>query len=401
MSRLEALMPPAETVSYLINLAVAVSLVCGMGLLAARACRHGSAPLRHGILLWALVLILLSPAAVWLAEQNGLALIRVTISEPPARHGASRSDRMAMGVSDAALARQSGPISSVRSETLAAETSPMFAATTERSPSANGRSAISFRENPTPLAWWQVTGSVAALLWAIGTVVGLLWLGCGYLALARFCRRLDPLPTPQQKLLTHQAADAVGLRKLPPVFLSRSAGVPMSIGLRRPAIVLPEGMLREADEDQVQAVLLHEMAHLARRDHWVGLGQRIAAILFWWNPLVHWNCREISDLREEICDNYVVLVQGEGQRLARLLVDLAARVMAGPPLPSTVGVLEPRQAGLTGRVSRLLDKERNVETRMNLRSKVLVFACSLAVLTGMATVAGVRMAYAQPAKRRC
>ena len=182
------------------------------------------------------------------------------------------------------------------------------------------------------------------------------------------------------------------------MFLSRSAGVPV---LDRPAEAgdcPARGNAAEADEEQLQAVLLHEMAHIARRDHWVGVGQRIAAVLFWWNPLVHWACDEISDLREEICDNYVVLVQGEGQRLARILVDLAARVAMGPLLPSTIGVLEPRLAGLTGRVTRLLDKERNMETRMNLRSKVFVFAGGLAVLTGMATIGGLRLAYAQPAK---
>ena len=204
--------------------------------------------------------------------------------------------------------------------------------------------------------------------------MGLLRLGWGYLALARFCRRLDPLLDPRQKLLVHQAADAVGLRKPPPVFLSRSAGVPVSIGLTEAGDRSARGHAAETDEEQLQAVLLHEMAHIARRDHWVGVGQRIATVLFWWNPLVHWTCDEISELREEICDNYVVLVQGEGRRLARILVDLAARVTIGPLLPSTVGVLEPRLAGLTGRVTRLLDKERNMETRMNLRSKVLVFA---------------------------
>ena len=92
MPGLEAIMPPAEAVTYLVNLAVAVSLVCGVGLLAARVCRHGSAPLRHGVLVWTLVLILLSPAAVWLAQQNGLALVRITISGPPDTHGASIAD---------------------------------------------------------------------------------------------------------------------------------------------------------------------------------------------------------------------------------------------------------------------------------------------------------------------
>jgi len=74
MPGLKAIMPSAGAVCYLVNLAVAVSLVCGVGRLAARTCRRGSAPLRHGILLGTLVLILLSPAAVWLAGQHGWAL---------------------------------------------------------------------------------------------------------------------------------------------------------------------------------------------------------------------------------------------------------------------------------------------------------------------------------------
>ncbi len=142
-------------------------------------------------------------------------------------------------------------------------------------------------------------------------------------------------------------------------------------------------------------MLLHEMAHIARRDHWVGIAERAAAVLFWWNPLVHRMCDGISELREQICDTYVVLVQGDGQRLARLLVELAARAADRPLLPSTVGVLEPQLAGLTGRVSRLLDKEQNMDIRMSFRSRMVVFACGLAVVTGMASVGALRLAGAQ------
>ncbi len=424
MPGLEAIMRLSESVSYLVNLAVAVSLACGVGLWTARLCRHGSAPLRHGVLLGTLVLVLLSPAAVWLAERNGLALVWVTISSPANAQAASMVDPKPSAELPSLIGRGTGgesvaplnkrgpdfagksphPNPLPRREGTNATASLLrgegtgATASSLRSLSAVGGATVVVRKSAPASAWWQLVGSIVALLWAMGTALGLLRLGWGYAALARFCRRLDPLLEPRQKLLVHQAADAVGLRKLPPVFLSRWAGVPVSIGLLRPAIVLPEGMPRETNEDQLQAVLLHEMAHIARHDHWVGVGQRMAAVLFWWNPLVHWACDEISDLREEICDNYVVLVQGEGQRLARILVDLAARVGTRPLLPSTIGALEPRLAGLTGRVTRLLDKERNMETRMNLRSKVLVFACGLAVLIGMASIGGLRLAYAQPAK---
>ncbi|MEN6557323.1 MAG: M56 family metallopeptidase, partial [Thermoguttaceae bacterium] len=245
-------------------------------------------------------------------------------------------------------------------------------------------------------AWWRTVVGLAALLWAVGTAVELLRILWGYGVLVRFYRGLEQLlSAPEQRLLVHQAADAVGLRRLPPVFFSRAVSVPVSVGLFRPAVVLPHAMLCETDDRQLQAVLLHEIAHIARRDHWIGVGQRIATMLFWWNPLVRRVGDDLSDLREEICDNYVVRVQGGGQRLAEVLVDLASHAAMTPLLPSTIGVLEPQSAGLTGRVVRLLDKERTMETRMNLKSKLLVLCCSVAVLAIIATVGGLRLADAQ------
>ena len=79
MPDLEAIIP-AGTLAYLASLAVAVSLACGLGLLAARICRGGSAPLRHGVLVWTLALVVSSPAAVWLAQWSSLALVRLTVS---------------------------------------------------------------------------------------------------------------------------------------------------------------------------------------------------------------------------------------------------------------------------------------------------------------------------------
>ena len=189
-----------------------------------------------------------------------------------------------------------------------------------------GQSTVSAEDNPRSPAWWQVAGSVLAAVWAMGTVVGLLRLSCGYLALARFCAAGSiPCLTRGRNCRSIKRPTPWGCGSCLRCICRCSARGPVSIGLLRPAIVLPQAMPGETDDDQLQAVLLHEMAHIARRDHWVGVGQRIATVLFWWHPLVHRTCNEISELREEICDNHVVLVQGEGHGLARLLVDLAAR----------------------------------------------------------------------------
>jgi hypothetical protein len=81
MTSLKTILPPDLAVAYLVNLAAAVSVACGVGLMAARLCRRGSAPLQHGVLVWTLLVLLISPAAVWLAQENGLALVRITVSE--------------------------------------------------------------------------------------------------------------------------------------------------------------------------------------------------------------------------------------------------------------------------------------------------------------------------------
>ena len=92
MPRLEALLLPTEAVTYLVNLAVAVSLGCGVGLSGGPRCRRGSSPLRHGILVGTLLLILFSPAAVWVSQQNGLALVRITVSGSSDTHPTEIAD---------------------------------------------------------------------------------------------------------------------------------------------------------------------------------------------------------------------------------------------------------------------------------------------------------------------
>jgi carboxyl-terminal processing protease len=459
MRGLDTMMPSADTVSFLLNLALAGSLVCIVGLLTTRLCRRCSTPVRHGVLVWTLMLVLASPGAVWLAQRNGLTLMHVAVSnaanlpdafgtlmvdagssdETPLcgrisceiQRGAGNEDSESLPERNQDFPKDSphpNPLpkrEGTHAEMLHANPPPKGegvgeTASSQKKLSVTSTGTVSKQERSSAAAWWQWAGGLAVLLWATGTIVNLLRLGWGYVALIRFCRRLDPLSgeigkensplrleRPEGRLaseetvpfsaLMQRTADAVGLRKMPPAYLSRLTGVPMSIGLWRPAIVMPEAMAWKSDEGQLQAVLLHEMAHIARRDHWVGVGQRIAAVLFWWNPLVHQTCGNISELREEICDNHVLRVQGEGQRFARILVDLAARVTQAPLLPSTVGVLEPKLAGLAGRVSRLLNKEHSMETQMNLMSKLLVFACSLVLLIGMATVGGLRLANSEAA----
>jgi dipeptidyl aminopeptidase/acylaminoacyl peptidase len=174
----------------------------------------------------------------------------------------------------------------------------------------------------------------------------------------------------------------MSLRQAPPIYISPLVPVPLSLGLVRCAIVLPADLAARTEEAQLEAILVHEMAHIIRRDPWLGLAQRMALVIFWWNPLVRRVSNQISTLREDLCDNYVVRAQGGGEHFARTLVDVASHITVHPRLPATVGVLEPDLDSLTERVHRLLGKERDMTTRMSFGSTIVVLTCGLILLLG-------------------
>ncbi len=414
---LDRLVLTPETLSYLVNLAVAATLPCGASLLAAWACRRCSVPLRHGILVSGLVLVLLCPAAAWLGQKSDLALVRWTIAapgNPEAVESRGRSPSSALTEDPAdvwpfsetaatspivpprpvPLGDSSGPVPA-EPGTAPSASGPAAGSGLKAALAANGDSTQGTPRSLSRAAWWQVAGSLVAYAWAIGILVGSLRLGWGCMWAGRLRRGLAESPAPRLKRIACKAAEVLRLPAPPPVLVCRSAPVPLSIGLLRPAIVLPEATAEELNDDQLAGVLLHEAAHVAHHDQWVGLVQRIAAVAFWWNPVVHWVSGRISELREDICDNYVVRVQGGGDRFARTLIDIVDRVAFPPRLPAAVGILPPKLNGLSGRIARLLNRERNMETRMNLASRVAVVSCGLAVLSCLALVAGVQISYAE------
>ncbi len=189
----------------------------------------------------------------------------------------------------------------------------------------------------------------------------------------------------------NRAAGILELRQAPRLVSSYAAPTPMVVGLWRPLIVIPSNLYDEVSAEQLDALLLHETAHVAHRDQWVGLLQRLIGMLFWPLPLVHMVNRRLSALREEICDNYVVRAYGTGRELAEVLVQLAERLAISPTLPATIGLLESAEDGLSARIERLLQKERNTMTRINIGGLLAMCAFSVGVC-GAIMAANVRAA---------
>jgi uncharacterized protein (TIGR03435 family) len=105
----------------------------------------------------------------------------------------------------------------------------------------------------------------------------------------------------------------------------KSAVVPITVGLFRPRIILPEGS-REWPQVQLDAVMTHEREHVRRRDplfQWLALLNRA---IFWFHPLAWWLERRLSGLAEEACDAAVLSRGHDPRDYSEWLLDLARSV---------------------------------------------------------------------------
>jgi hypothetical protein len=179
-------------------------------------------------------------------------------------------------------------------------------------------------------------------------------------------------------------AATLGVSRLPPIIASPTVACPVVAGLMRPIVVLPIEFVKSAEPAQLTDVLIHECAHVLRRDTWIGLAQRLVQLAFWPHPLIYVMNRSLSRAREEVCDNYV-LRRGDAVGYAQTLLELAERYRARSVPAAALAIFSPRWK-LEDRVAGLLNPQRHHETRVG-RAKFAVLA-ALVVAGGSALAAG-------------
>jgi GWxTD domain-containing protein len=114
------------------------------------------------------------------------------------------------------------------------------------------------------------------------------------------------------------------LRISRPVVLLESclADVPSVVGHVRPLILMPAGLLTGLPAGQVEAILLHELAHVSRCDYLINLLQVSAEGLLFYHPAIWWISRIVREEREHCCDDLVVGIRGEVREYAEALTAL-------------------------------------------------------------------------------
>src|ERR1700685_1447457 len=161
-----------------------------------------------------------------------------------------------------------------------------------------------------------------AVLWITGVCVIYLRRLASAISVRQFRRRgVCSAPVHWQKELAHLSTK---LRVTRPILLMESclADVPLVLGHLRPMILMPIGLLAGLPPAQIEAILLHELAHIRRCDYLVNLLQRLVEGLLFHHPAIWWISRVMRAEREKCCDNIAVSIIRDSQEYALALAAL-------------------------------------------------------------------------------
>jgi len=196
-------------------------------------------------------------------------------------------------------------------------------------------------------------GTVAAAT-AIYALPAAILLFITFLALARLVAlraRAEVLVDGHWLSALARAQRRMGFKHGTALLTSNELASPISWGLMRPVIVLTDRAVEASGE--AEAIIAHELAHVARMDWIKLLLARVATALFWFNPFVWMLAREAHQLREETADDAVLAADIPDTDYAELLVGVARHECPGLLLGAH-GVA-PSKSSLARRVARVLD----------------------------------------------
>src|SRR5271157_4777062 len=188
--------------------------------------------------------------------------------------------------------------------------------------------------------------------------------------------------------LWRERLDRLGarLRLSRPVTLLESclAEVPVVIGYVRPAILMPVGLFAGLPAGQIEAILLHELAHIRRYDYLVNLLQASVEGFLFYHPAVWWISGLIRAERENCCDDLVVATHGDAHEYAAALATLEQnRWSAREAAPAATG------GNLMQRIRRLLNRPEAPRRALTpVFSAVILAITAAVVLTAWPSKAG-------------
>ena len=351
--------------SLVLDAIIKASLILAATAATATLLRRGSAAARH--MVWTLGLLgaLTAPALALALPRWEVPLVRFSVETPAIQASANR-------IAEFETARLRAH--AVRPEPTSGGAEPTSSEESAAAPRQSLR--VTTAGSARTLPQWP---TLLLMLWTLGATILLGRVLVGLAAVQWMSRRTKVVADAPWLAQAHALARGLGISDVR--FLrTAAASMPMAWGVFRPSVLMPA----DADawpEDRLRIVLLHELAHVKRRDCLTHLFAQVACAAHWFNPLAWMAVRRLRAERERACDDLVLASGTRGSDYANQLLEIA-RVMQGGRFPAVLAgasLAMAHRSQLEGRLIAILDP--SVPRRGLTRLRTFAATCVFAVLS--------------------
>ena len=215
--------------------------------------------------------------------------------------------------------------------------------------------------------WW-------AALWLLGAAYHAIRLLLGVRHTRQLRVNAQPVSGDWEKRFDH-LKQCLGIKQ--PVIFSQSdqTTVPLTFGWLKPVVLIPASLLTQLSPEQIEMIVLHELAHIRRHDYLWSLGQSVAEVVLFYHPAYWYIARVLEREREFACDQMTVSLTQQPQAYARTLLQVATATTPN------YGLAASGKRGLSDRIRRIVNPARRQ------RSGPVLPALMLVGVLGVASVA--------------
>ncbi len=161
------------------------------------------------------------------------------------------------------------------------------------------------------------------MLWLLGVgVFSLKWFGSLYFTYTLKRHNISSAPSEWKKTV-QKFSQKLGIKKAISIVQSTKVDVPMVIGYLRPVILMPASMATGFTSEQIESIIVHELAHVKSNDFLIGLILSAMEVVLFYHPMYWWVSGIISEEREKCCDDIAVAQCGNPLLYARTLFSIA------------------------------------------------------------------------------
>ena len=204
---------------------------------------------------------------------------------------------------------------------------------------------------PVPVPWFtrlQQWSRWWAALWLLGVAYHALQLLLG----VRHTRQLKAYAQPVSGDWEGRFGclkQRLGIKRPVRFLRSDQTAVPLTFGWLKPVVLIPASLLTQLSPEQLEMIVLHELAHIRRHDYFWSLGQSVAEVVLFYHPAYWYIARVLEREREFACDQTTVSLTQQPHTYARTLLQVATTVAPN------YGLAVSGKRGLSDRIKRIIN----------------------------------------------